>query len=344
MANKKIIKRIYNTIVIVILLAGVVYVCTHFVHFGKVEYTNDARIDRHIVPVNTRVQGFIKEIRFEDYDHVHKGDTLVIIEDSEYSLKLAQARADLEKAISGKSTDAAGLKTVENNVTVYDSGIEEAAENLRNAENDYQRYKALIEKDAVTQREFDAIETKYKTAKARYDQVTRQRNSAVLGHAEQVGRLGQSSAVVQAAQTALELAELNLSYTVITAPCDGRVGRKDIHLGELVQPGKLMARIVDDSGVWVVADYRETQLKHIAVGNKVKIKADAIPGKNFNGVVESISAATGSAWMSSPVNNATGNFVKVEQRVPVRISLVGLDASAAEEMLAGLNVETEVLY
>ncbi len=344
MANKKTIKRIYNAVVIIILLAGVLYVCSRFVHFGRVEYTNDARVDRHIVPVNARVQGFIKEIRFEDYAHVNKGDTLVIIDDSEYTLRLAQASADLEKALSGKSTDAAGLKTVESNVTVFDSGIEEAAENLRNAEADYRRYKALIEKDAVTRREFDAIETKYKTAKARYEQVLKRRNSAVLGKEEQAGRLGQSSAVVQAAQTALELAKLNLSYTVIVAPCDGRTGRKDIHLGELVQPGRLVARIVDDAGVWVVADYRETQLKHIAVGNEVKIKADAIPDREFHGRVESIAAATGSAWLSSPVNNATGNFVKVEQRVPVRISLSDLNGESADKLLAGLNVETEVLY
>lgn len=344
MENKKTLKRIYNVIVIVVLLCGAAYVCSRFIHFGKVEYTDDARVDRHIVPVNTRVQGFIKEIRFGDYDRVHKGDTLVIIDDSEYRLRLAQAESDLERTLSGKSTDAAGLKTIENNVTVFDSGIEEARENLRNAENDYTRYKALIAKDAVTQQQYDAVETRYRTAKARYEQALKQRNSVDLGRKEQAGRLGQSSALVEVSESALDLARLNLSYTVIIAPCDGRVGRKDIHLGQLVQPGQLVARIVDDAGVWVVADYRETQLKHIQVGNEVKIKADAIPGKEFRGRVQALSSATGSAWMSSPVNNATGNFVKVEQRVPVRIELMDIDEEASEALLAGLNVETEVLY
>ena len=344
MANKKNIKRIYNVVIIAVLFLGLAYVCSRFVHFGKVEYTDDARVDRHIVPINTRVQGFIREIRFEDYSRVKKGDTLVIIEDSEYRLRLAQAESDLERTLSGKSTDVAGLRTVENNVTVFDSGIEEASENLRNAENDYVRYKALIEKDAVTQQQYDAVETRYKTAKARYDQVLRQRHSAALGRNEQAGRLGQSSALVEVSRSALELAKLNLSYTVIVAACDGRVGRKDIHVGQLVQPGQLLTRIVDDAGVWVIADYRETQLKHIAVGNEVKITADAIPGKEFRGRVESISSATGSAWLSSPVNNATGNFVKVEQRVPVRIELLDLEKSDSEALLAGLNVETEVLY
>jgi len=290
------------------------------------------------------VQGFIKEIRFEDYSRVRKGDTLVIIDDSEYRLRVAQAEADLERTLSGKSTDAAGLKTIENNVTVFDSGIEEAAENLRNAESDYSRYKALLAKDAVTRQQYDAVQTRYKTAKARYEQALRQRNSASLSRNEQSGRLGQSAAMVDVARSALELARLNLSYTVVVASCDGRIGRRDIHPGQLVQPGQLLARIVDDAGVWVVADYRETQLKHISVGNEVRIKADAIPGKEFRGSVESLSSATGSAWLSSPVNNATGNFVKVEQRVPVRIELTGLDETDRERLLAGLNVETEVLY
>jgi len=344
MKNKKTVKRIYNAVAIVILLCGVAYVCTRFIHFGKVEYTDDARVDRHIVPVNTRVQGFIKEIRFEDYERVREGDTLVIIDDAEYRLRLAQAESDLERALSGKSTDAAGLKTIESNVTVFDSGIEEASETLRNAENDYRRYQALIAKDAVTQQQYDAVETRYKTAKARYEQVLRQRNSVSLGREEQAGRLGQSAALAEVAESALELARLNLSYTVIVAPCSGRVARKDIHIGQLVQPGQLMTRIVDDSGVWVVADYRETQLKHISVGNEVKIKADAIPGRVFRGRVESLSSATGSAWLSSPVNNATGNFVKVEQRVPIRIEIQDLDEADSEALLAGLNVETEVLY
>ncbi len=344
MASKKTIKRLYNTAVILVLLAGVAYVCSRFVHFGNVEYTDDARVDRHIVPVNVRVQGFIKEIRFEDYSRVRKGDTLVIIDDSEYRLRVAQAGADLERTLSGKSTDAAGLKTIESNVTVFDSGIDEAAENLRNAESDYSRYKALLAKDAVTRQQYDDVETRYRTAKARYEQVLRQRNSASLSRNEQTGRLGQSAAMVEVSRSALELARLNLSYTVIVAPCDGRIGRRDIHLGQLVQPGQLLARIVDDAGVWVVADYRETQLKHISVGNEVRIKADAIPGKEFRGRVESLSSATGSAWLSAPVNNATGNFVKVEQRVPVRIGLIDLDGADREKLLAGLNVETEVLY
>lgn len=342
MMSKKIIKRIYNVVIIALLLCGIGYVCSRFVHFGNVEYTDDARVERHISPVNTRVQGFISEIRFEEYQHVKKGDTLVVIDDSEHLFRLAQAQADLERALSGKSADAASIRTTASNVTVADAGIEEARVNLQNAQSDYERYKALLAKDAVTKQQFDAIETKYKAAKARYDQVQRQRKSTELVGNELEGRLGQSKASVSLAEAAVELAKLNLSYTVIVAPCDGRIGRKDIHIGQLVQPGQLLAKVVDDSDVWIVADYRETQLKHIEVGSEVKITADAVPGVEYKGRVESIAAATGSAWLGAPINNATGNFVKVEQRVPVRISIEGNENLDA--LKAGLNVETEVLY
>ncbi len=342
MMSKKIIKRIYNVVIIALLLCGIGYVCSRFVHFGKVEYTDDARVERHISPVNTRVQGFISEIRFEEYQHVKKGDTLVVIDNSEHLFRLAQAQADLERALSGKSADAASIRTTASNVTVADAGIEEARVNLQNAQSDYERYKALLAKDAVTKQQFDAIETKYKAAKARYDQVQRQRKSTELVGNELEGRLGQSKASVSLAEAAVELAKLNLSYTVIVAPCDGRIGRKDIHVGQLVQPGQLLAKVVDDSDVWIVADYRETQLKHIEVGSEVKITADAVPGVEYKGRVESIAAATGSAWLGAPINNATGNFVKVEQRVPVRIAIEGNENLDA--LKAGLNVETEVLY
>lgn len=367
--NRKTIKRIYNAAIIMLLLCGIGYVCSRFVHPGRVEYTDDARVERHISPVNTRVQGFVREIRFEEYQHVNKGDTLVLIEDAEYRYRLAQAEADLERARSGKSVDAASLNTTASNVTVAEAGIEEARVNMENALADVGRYEALLAKDAVTRKQYEDVQTRYKAAKARYEQVSRQKKSTELVGKELTGRLGQSSASVRLAEAALELARLQLSYTVITAPCSGRVGRKDIHEGQLLQPGQLAVRIVDDSNVWIMADYRETQMKHISVGNKVRIKADAIPGVEFSGEVQSISSATGSAWTSAPIRNTSGNFVKVEQRVPVRIVLTGeeyfpgrsrsksgssgrepssgcscIGQDLMDQLMAGLNVETEVLY
>ena len=345
MKNKKQVKRIYNVVIIAAMILFLGYVCSRFVHWGSIEYTDDAQVWRHITPVNARVGGFVKEIRFEDYSHVKKGDTLVIIEDAEYQLALAQAEAGLKGSRSGASAVSAGMNTTASNVRVAAAGIEEARVNMENAKTDYERFTALLAKDAVTRQQYDNVKARYEAAKARYEQAAQQKQSTSLVQNEQAQRLSQSAAGASVAEAQVNLARLNLSYTVIVATCDGVMSRKDIHVGQLVQPGQQLARIVDDNQVWVVANYRETQMKHIAVGNKVEFTADAILGVVYQGEVESIAGATGSAFSQIPVDNATGNFVKVEQRVPVRIRLSSANKPAdVARLLAGLNVEAEVEY
>ena len=344
MNTRKKIKKIYNVVVVVLLVAFLGYVCSRFIHLGHNEYTDNAQVRRHITPVNTRIQGFIARICFDEYGTVHKGDTLVVIADSEYRLKLAQAEADLSNAISGTSVTSAGVRAAQSNVNVADAGILEAKVNMENAERDYRRYQALLERDAVTRQQYDNVRTAYEAAQARYKQLSSQRTTTTLVTAEQSKRMGQNAAGVKLAQASVELARLNLSYTVILAPCDGVMGRKDIHEGQLVQPGQLLANIVDSKDVWVIANYRERQMSHVHVGNTVEITADAVPQTKYKGVVESISDATGAAYSSQPQDNATGNFVKVEQRVPVRIRLIGNKAADVQSLRAGLNVECKVNY
>jgi len=345
MSNQKTIKRTYNIVVITVLLLALGYVCSRFVHWGSKEWTDDAQVQRHITPLNARVGGFIREIRFDDFQHVRKGDTLVIIEDAEYQLQLAQAEAQLKGQRSGSLAVSAGMSTTASNVRVAAAGIEEARVNMENARRDYERYAALLEKDAVTRQQYDNVRARYEAAQARYQQATSQKQSTALVQGEQTQRLSQTHASASVAEAQVNLARLNLSYTVITATCDGVMGRKDIHEGQLVQPGQQLARIVDDHQVWVIANYRETQMSHIAPGQQVTFEADAVPGVTYHGEVESIAAGTGAAFSSIPVDNATGNFVKVEQRVPVRIRLTDSNkAGDVARLLAGLNVETEVLY
>ena len=342
--NKKQIKRTYNVVIIAALVVIIGLIGSRFVHWGNVEYTDDAQVWRHITPINARVGGFIKEVRFDDYQHVRKGDTLVIIEDAEFRLALAQAEAHLRGSKSSSSAVSAGMNTTVSNVRAASAGIEEARVQMQNAQKDYQRFEQLLQKDAVTRQQYDNVKAQYEAAKARYEAARnrQQATSQVLG--EQQQRLGQSTAGESVAEAQVNLARLNLSYTVIVATCDGVMGRKDIHVGQLVQPGMLLARIVDDHQVWVIANYRETQMRHIKMGNKVKFTADAVPDMTYQGEVESIAAGTGSAFSPIPVDNATGNFVKVEQRVPVRIKVTTDNADDVARLLAGLNVETEVMY
>lgn len=343
MITRKVKKLIYNIVIVCLLAAGLIYVCSRFFHPG-VEYTDNAQVKQHITPVNTRVQGFIQRICFDEYKPVHKGDTLVIIEDTEFRLRLAQAEADLANALAGQEATTAGIATTQNNLSVNDAGIAEVRVQLENARRELERYKRLLAEDAVTRQQYDNILTAYEATKARYEQVSRVKHSTSLTKNEQTHRLGQNEAAVRLAQAAVELARLNLSYTVITATCDGVTGRKDIHEGQLVQPGQTMVDIVDGTDLWVIANYRETQLPHIHEGDRVTLNADAVPGVTYTGTVESISDATGAAFSLIPQDNATGNFVKVEQRVPVRISLAGNDPERLKLLRAGFNVECKVKH
>lgn len=340
MDHKRTLRAVYNGVILLLLIGGAYLVIDRFVHFGNVEFTDNATVRQYITPVDTRVQGFIREIRFEEYQPVHKGDTLVIIEDAEFRLRLAQAKADLAIARAGGDATTQGMATTSRNMDISDAGIEEARVQMENARREEARYAQLLREDAVTQQQYDNVHTALLAAEARYESARRGRLALVSTRSEQGHRLGQNRAAVEVAEAAVDLAELNLSYTVIVATSDGVTGKKDIHVGQLVQPGQTLVNIVDKSDLWVVANYRETQLQHIHPGAEVKVVADALPGVTFSGTVERISDATGAAYSLIPQDNATGNFVKVEQRVPVRIRLRPCDA--LQRLRAGMNVECEI--
>lgn len=340
--NKKIL---INTVILLVLLAGFTWVVSRFVRLGRVEYTDNAQVRRLIVPVNSRVQGFIREVRFEEYQHVHKGDTLLIIEDTEYRLRLAQAEADRLSTLAGRSAMGTTITTTGNDLSVSDAGIEEVHVRLLNAEKDYHRYHTLLEQEAVTPQQFDNVRTNYEALKANYERLLRQRRSTALVRQQQTQRLDQNDAAVAVAEAALDLARLNLSYTVITAPCDGVTSRRTVQEGQLVQPGQVLLSVVDDNDVWVIANYRETQTAHLAEGMKVRISVDAISGVTYEGRVQALSQATGAQYSLVPQDNSAGNFVKVEQRVPVKIVFTDANRAAdLQRLRSGLNVECETAY
>lgn len=337
--TKKILSYIITLAVIIV--AGL-WVASKFIHFGNVEFTDNAQVQRQIVPVNSRVQGYIKEIRFKEYEPVKKGDTLVIIDDADMRLRVAQANADYQNAIAGRTVADRSVGVASANEAVSEASIAEAKVLMENAAVDLERYRKLLEKDAVTRQQYDGADTDYKAKKARYEMLARQRSATSSVVAETRQRIAQNDAGIELAKALLETAELNLSYTVITAPCDGYASRKEIQIGQLVQPGQTLLDIVDGSDVWITANYKETQLVHIRPGSEVEIKVDAIPDKTFTGKVVSLSTATGAALSLLPQDNSARNFVKVHQRIPVRIELT--DNADHNLLRAGMNVECEVKY
>lgn len=340
--DKKILSYVISAVVIV---AALIWVGNRFLVLGDVEFTDNAQVRQQIVPVNSRVQGYIKEIRFSEYQKVRKGDTLVIIDDSDYLLEVARARADYQNALAGMGVAGETVSSSSANVAVSEASVAEAKVLMDMAAVDLERYSKLLEQDAVTRQQYDGAKTDYEAKKARYEMLRRQQSATSAVVDVNRRRISQSEAGIELAKAMLEKSELNLSYTVITAPCDGYTSRKEIQIGQLVQPCQTLLDVVDSADVWITANYKETQLRHIEPGSMVEITVDAIPDVTFKGIVKSISTATGASLSLMPQDNSAGNFVKVRQRVPVRIEfLPDNDRKDMGRLRAGMNVECRVKY
>ena len=340
-ANKKnkIRSTIANSIVFIILIAGFYWLVREYFHIGDKDYTEAAQVEEFINPVNTRVAGYIKEIKFIEHQQVKKGDTLLILDDREIQTQLGQAEAAYQNALAQRSATSSSVNTVSNNVNVMESNIAGAKARLWNAEQNLNRYKNLLAAEAVTRQQYDQIKTEYDAQKAAYETLVNQKQSANLSTTEVKSKLGINDAEIKRTKAALDMAKLNLSYTIITAPYDGVMGRRVISDGQLVQAGQQIATIVLNGQKWVTANFLESQMPKIAIGKKIMMSADALGGQQFEGEVTAISAATGSRYSSVPTDNSTGNFIKVQQRIPVRIEFTsGNDKQKLNQLRAGMNM------
>ena len=337
--NKVTKKIIVNTMVVTLLLLGIGWIASTFIHFGGA-WTENAQVRRDMVTLSARVPGFVSEVRFKGFQKVSKGDTLVLVEDSEYRLHVAQAEADLENARAGHKAMGTGISATENNLAVSDAALEEVRVQYENAERDYKRFKELYAKEAVTRQQLEGVQTQYEALKARMQTMQTQKRTTRLVKAEQQQRLSQSEGGIAICEAALQLAKINLSYTVVTAPCDGYVSDKFIQEGQLVNPGTPLVVVISDAKPWVIANYRENQMASIAVGDRVQISVDALGGRKFEGRVSAVATGTGASFSPMAPDNSTGNYVKVVQKIPVKIDFEaaeGLDALAS-----GMSVECKV--
>lgn len=334
---------IINTITILIVLAALTWAIVTYFHLDKTVYTNDAQVESYINPINTRIAGYIKEIRFSEHKKVKKGDTLVIIDNREYQILVKQAQAVVQDAMAGKLVLNSAENVSRNGIDISASNIEEIRARLNNAEINYKRYASLLNDDVVTQFQFDQIKTDRDALQAKYNALQHIKVSAALSANESSKRLAVADAAIAKANASLEYTRLNLSYTVITAPYDGVVGRKFIEEGQFLQPGQTLVSIVRGNDKWVTANYTESQMYYLKVGQRVSIHIDAIHDKTFTGRIYSVSEATGSRYSAIPTDNSTGNFVKVQQRFPVKIIFSQENAAADIAILkTGMNAEVEL--
>lgn len=335
-------KKITTIIAALFILAGMIVIVMLLVD-NSTEKTNDAQIEQYISPINVKVPGYIKEIYFTEHQYVHQGDTLMIIDDREYSIALQQAEAALIDARSGSKVVGNTVNTASTSAAVFESTIEEAELRVEKLQRDYDRYSRLLNRKATTPMVVEKYRTELDMAKARVNALKQQRKAARSTVNEVNQRRENAEAAIMRAEAAVDMAQLNLSYTVITAPSNGFLGRRSIEVGQLVNPGQTITTLMPDGPKWVVANFKETQMAHIRIGQKAEIRIDAIPEQVFSGTVSAISSATGSKYSMIPTDNSAGNFVKIQQRIPVRIDFSdSLPPEYYQRMAAGMMCEIKI--
>ncbi|HEX3585733.1 MAG TPA: HlyD family secretion protein [Candidatus Angelobacter sp.] len=364
-------KWIIAVLVIVLLIAG-----AFIWHYYSVrESTDDAQIDGHINPISPRVTGTVLRVLHDDNEVVQAGDLLVELDPKDYEVAVDRARADLANAQANataanvgvpltQTTSSsqllaadAGVKGAERDIESARAKLSDAQANYAKTSADLKRMELLIAKDEISHQQYDAAVAANNSAKAQVDAATSAIASAESRAAQSQAqaeaartvpeqlkvtraRAGAASAEVQRAISALAQAELNLKYTKIIAPVTGVLSKRSVEPGQTVQAGQPLFSIVNLDDIWTTANFKETQLRDMKVGQKAKIKVDAY-GREFSGTVESIGGATGARFSLLPPENATGNYVKVVQRIPVRIRL-DKDQDPNHQLRPGMSVEPVV--
>lgn len=331
-------KRINKTITLlawILIISGVTGMVSFYLFSRKNVTTNDAQIEQYITPVSSKVSGFIKAIKFNENQFVRKGDTLIIIDNREFVNQVHMAEANLHANTENITTIRSSVNTKESDTKIIDAKIASAKIDIWRTEQDYKRYKNLLNEDAATEQDFENVKASYEQSKANLLALEQQKNAVKAGASEQQTKVAPAKSQIQQSSANLNNAKLFLSYTVITAPYDGWVGKKTIQEGQLIKEGQALVQIVSKEK-WIIANYKETQLGQIDSKQEVIITADAYPDIEFKGKILSVSPASGSQFSLVKPDNATGNFVKIEQRFPVKIILD--QNKENKKLLSGMNV------
>lgn len=339
----KIRNFLVNFFFFAILAGALVWACGHFWKYLRYDITYDASIDQYISPVNIRVSGYISEVRFREHQSVRKGDTLLVLDNREYRIKEKEAMAALMDAEGSLDVLNAGIEIARSSIEVQEANIREAKAKLWQYRQDYERYERLLSEESVARHQFEQVQSDYEAAQARYDALVRQKSTLELQYTEMLKRQTGAKANIERMEADLDLARLNLSYSVLLAPFDGYTGRRTLEPGQYVQGGQTVTYMVRNMDKWVTANYREKQISGIYIGQDVRIRVDAIPDRVFMGKVTAISEATGSRYSLVPTDNSAGNFVKVQQRIPVRIEFCDVSDEDMAQMRAGMMVVTEAV-
>jgi len=334
----KITAWIAGIIAVVLMVWGIITL----VDLYKNEDTNDAQVEEYINPVTSRVTGFIRKIKYEENQEVKKGDTLLVIDNSEYQLQQDEGEAALLNARAQIGVLESNVLTTSKVSVASASQIAAAKAKLLRQQQDYERYSNLFKVESATRQQLENSKAALDVATSEYQSAMENYQAALSKVNDIKSQKGVYLAEIKRREALLNRSKLDVGYTVIRAPYDGKMGRRTIQEGQLIQAGQTLAFIVDkEAGKWVIANFKETQIGHMHINGEAEITADAFPGKKFKGTIVSLSPATGARFSLLPPDNSTGNFVKIVQRIPVKIKLT--ESAAVIDMLrAGMNANVSI--
>lgn len=357
-AEKKGTNKKFIIILSALILFGGGYGGYKYVQSLSHETTDDAQVEKNMSPIIPRVGGYIASVYVKDNDFVKKGDTLFTIESQDYQIRVEEAEAAVAAAESSFDVSKADVSASSANVAISDAtiqsnagSIEAAVIRANQANNDYIRYQNLYNNQSITKQQYEQALTGKLEADKQVEILQQQRNASASQRHAIVSKTTVASkqtsvaeANVKRAKAQLDAAKLNLSYTAVLASVDGQVSNIKVQPGQMINPGQSLFYIVDNRETWVVANFKETQLQKMKPGQKVGIKVSAYPNVEFEGEVNSFSPATGSRFSLLPPDNATGNFVKTVQRLPVKIKLTNENTAEHIALLRpGMNADVDVL-
>lgn len=327
--------------VVVVLALCSVYAFHKISYALSHESTDDAFVEGVVVPISSEVKGQVTRVLVADNQYVKKGDVLLEVFQEDFSRVVQSRESSLGRLAAEKEELRASIKAKTMSLARAKADIDAADNDASLAEKDLKRATDLRKEEVISQSQFDRAESRAKSMASR-----REAARAAMAETEAAlealnAQLTTQSYRIKEADASEKLAKLDLSRTVVTAPISGRIAKKNVEEGKYVQPGQPLLAIVDDSDLWIVANYKETQIAHMRPGQAVDVTVDAYPGVVFKGHVDSFQPGTGAAFSLLPPQNATGNFVKVVQRVPVKI-LIDSKPDSSRPLWPGLSVYPSV--
>jgi membrane fusion protein, multidrug efflux system len=303
--------------------------------------TNDAYLESDLTPIASKVTGYVRDLPIQDYERVHKGQVLAQLIDDDYAAAVTQAEAGIASALAQAQTLRAQRELQLSNITAARAVIASTVALREQNGRDLSRQLRLLETGSSSTESREKLETTGAQIEAQLAQNRAQAAAAERDLAVLDGQLAQTEASLSAARAALIIARLNLEYTTITAPQDGVLGRRQVKPGQLVGVGTQITTLTPLPLVWVIANYKETQVTHMAVGQKAEITVDSFPGHKLRGHLLTFAPDSGAEFALLPPDNATGNFTKVVQRIPVKIAIDNADG-LADRLVPGMSVEVRI--